>query len=172
MSQKKVLVKNKNLFVNTEDFRCIVTLAKNGILIKQAELVTAVAPLSEQEYPLPFPTPKKPGEYTVTASFRLKKNTLWAEAGHEVAFGQNVYTITETNTKKEYHCIKPVKVVRGKLNIGVKGENFDALFSYLAGGLVSYRYAGVEMIESIPKPNFWRAPVDNDSQDIIPATRR
>ena len=168
VGRKEVLVKNKNLFVNTEDFQCIVTLAKNGILIKQAELVTAVAPLSEQKYPLPFPTPKKPGEYTVTASFRLKKNTLWAEAGHEVAFGQNVYTITETNTKKEYHCIKPVKVVRGKLNIGVKGENFDALFSYLAGGLVSYRYAGVEMIESIPKPNFWRAPVDNDEGNGMP----
>ena len=26
----------------------------------------------------------------------------------------------------------------------------------------SYKYAGREMIESIPKPNFWRAPTDND----------
>lgn len=54
------------------------------------------------------------------------------------------------------------------MNIGIKGENFDALFSCLAGGLVSYRYAGVEMIETVPKPNFWRAPVDNDEDNGMP----
>ena len=139
VSKDKVLVKNKNLFVNTDAFRCVVTLAKNGTLVKQAELMTAVEPLSEQEYALPIPVPEKPGEYTVTVSFRLKADTLWAEAGHETAFGQYVYTITEENSKTGYHCSKPVKVIKGKVNIGVKGENFDALFSYLSGGLVSYR---------------------------------
>ncbi len=168
VSKDKVLVKNKNLFVNTDAFRCVVTLAKNGTLVKQAELMTAVEPLSEQEYALPIPVPEKPGEYTVTVSFRLKADTLWAEAGHETAFGQYVYTITEENSKTGYHCSKPVKVIKGKVNIGVKGENFDALFSYLSGGLVSYRYGGTEMIESIPKPNFWRAPVDNDEGNGMP----
>ena len=47
-------------------------------------------------------------------------------------------------------------------NIGVRGENFDVLFSDLNGGLTSYRYAGKEMIQEIPRPNFWRAPTDND----------
>lgn len=42
---------------------------------------------------------------------------------------------------------KPLQVVRGKVNIGVKGDDFDCLFSLLNGGLVSYRYAGKEMIE-------------------------
>ena len=42
------------------------------------------------------------------------------------------------------------------------------MFSYLNGGLVSYRYGGVEMIEMIPKPNFWRAPNDNDCGNLMP----
>ena len=46
--------------------------------------------------------------------------------------------------------------------MGVRGENFEVLFSELFGGLSSYRWGGVEMLETIPKPNFWRAPVDND----------
>ena len=45
-------------------------------------------------------------------------------------------------------------------NIGVRGENFDVLFSDLNGGPTSYRYAGKEMIQEIPRPNFWRAPTD------------
>lgn len=63
---------------------------------------------------------------------------------------------------------KPLQVVRGKVNIGVKGDDFDCLFSLLNGGLVSYRYAGKEMIEKIPMPNFWRAPVDNDNGSMAP----
>lgn len=168
VSRDKVLVKNKNLFTSTGAFRCVVTLAKNGSLIKQAALATDVAPLTEQEYPLPIPVPKEAGEYTVTVSFRLKEATLWAEAGHEVAFGQYVYTISEADASQGYQCDQPIKVIKGKVNIGVKGENFEALFSYLNGGLVSYRYGGVEMIESIPKPNFWRAPVDNDEGNGMP----
>ena len=54
------------------------------------------------------------------------------------------------------------------MNIGVKGDGFDCLFSLLNGGLVSYRYAGKEMIEKIPMPNFWRAPVDNDNGSMAP----
>jgi beta-galactosidase len=42
------------------------------------------------------------------------------------------------------------------------------MFSYLNGGLVSYRYGGVEMMEMIPKPNFWRAPTDNDNGSLMP----
>ncbi len=163
-----VLVKNKNLFVNTDAYRCVVTLARNGVLLKQAELLTAVPPLSEQEYALPIDAPKQPGEYAVTVSFRLKADVLWADAGHEIAFGQHVYTISEDNAQKGYICTKPVKVIKGKVNIGIKGENFDVLFSYLSGGMVSYRYGGVEMIESIPKPNFWRSPVDNDEGNGMP----
>lgn len=168
VSRDRVLVINKNLFVSTSDFHCMVTLAKNGILIKQASLATDVAPLSQQEYLLPVPIPKQAGEYTVTVSFRLKTALPWAEAGHETAFGQHVYTIEDHAGAQKLPCSRRIKVIKGKLNTGVKGENFDVLFSHLAGGLVSYRYAGVEMIESIPKPNFWRAPVDNDEGNGMP----
>ena len=168
ISGDKALVKNKNLFVNTDEFQCMVTLAKNGVLQKQAELATEVPPLSEQEYPLPIPVPEEPGEYAITVSFRLKEDTPWAKAGHEVAFGQHVYAAADAQEEKSCRCSKPMKVIKGKLNIGVKGENFDVLFSYLFGGLVSYRYAGKEMIESIPRPNFWRAPVDNDEGNGMP----
>lgn len=61
----------------------------------------------------------------------------------------------------------PLKVIYGKLNIGVKGEEFDALFSYAFGGLVSYRYGGREMLKTVPKPNFWRAPTDNDCGNLM-----
>ena len=163
VSADSVKVINKNLFVNTNIFDCKVTVAKNGKVIRRASLATSVAPLSEKAYALPFAKEEKPGEYTVTVSFHLKEDTVWAEAGHEVAFGQYVYKVEEP--KKT--CPEGVKVIRSTHNIGVRGAHFEVLFSVLNGGLVSYKYAGKEMIEAIPKPNFWRAPTDNDCGNLM-----
>ena len=164
VSEDSVKVINKNLFVNTDTFDCEVTLAKNGHVLRTETLETSVDPLSENTYALPFGKQTRPGEYTVTVSFLLKKKTLWAEAGHEVAFGQYVYQVEETEKLSE--C--GVELVKSLHNIGVRGENFQVMFSVLNGGMVSYKYAGREMIEAIPKPNFWRAPTDNDCGNLMP----
>ena len=170
----KFTVVNKNLFANTDRFRCVAVLQKNGVVVKKQEIETAVPPLSTKDYEIPFAIlraddkdqKKDPdAEYTLTVSFWLKEDMSWADAGHEVAFGQKIYKKIPAFHASE----RPIRVVHGKVNIGVKGEDFDCLFSMLSGGLVSYRYAGKEMIEKIPMPNFWRAPVDNDNGSMAPA---
>ena len=163
VSADSVKVINKNLFVNTDIFDCKVTVAKDGKVISKASLATAVAPLSEEVYALPLAKEEKPGEYAVTVSFHLKEDKVWAEAGHEVAFGQYIYKVEAP--KKA--CPEGVEVIRSTHNIGVRGAHFEVLFSVLNGGLTSYKYAGKEMIEAIPKPNFWRAPTDNDCGNLM-----
>ena len=163
VSADSVKVINKNLFVNTDIFDCKVTVAKDGKVIRKASLATAVAPLSEETYALPLAKEEKPGEYAVTVSFHLKEDKVWAEAGHEVAFGQYIYKVEAP--KKA--CPEGVEVIRSTHNIGVRGAHFEVLFSVLNGGLASYKYAGKEMIEAIPKPNFWRAPTDNDCGNLM-----
>ena len=161
--QNNFVVKNKNLFLSTDAYDCYAILARNGIVVKKEKVETAAAPLSEETYPIPFVIPTD-AEYALTISFALKEDTLWAKAGHEVAFGQKIYKKVQIPVISQ----KLLRVVHGHYNLGVKGENFDCLFSELSGGLVSYRYAGKEMIEKIPMPNFWRAPVDNDCGSVAP----
>ena len=163
VSEDKVTVINKNLFVNTDTFDAKVILAKDGKVICTKPLATAVAPLSEEAYELPIEKQERPGEYTVTVSFHLKSDTVWATAGHEVAFGQYVYQVE----KEPVVCTDEIEIIRSTHNIGIRGAHFEVLFSVLNGGLVSYKYAGREMIESIPKPNFWRAPIDNDCGNLM-----
>ncbi len=169
-------VKNKNLFVNTDTFDAWITLHKNGEEAVKTKAGISLPPLCEDTFDLPeeilqtmdlakemaakgYDMP----EFTVTVSFVLKEDTLWAKAGHEVAFGQHIYK-TEV---KPYTCKQPVKVVYGWNTIGVYGENFKALFSCVSAGLVSYVYGGLEMLKTIPIPNFWRAPVDNDTGSLM-----
>ena len=165
VQKDKAVVKNKNLFVNTDTFACVVLLEKEGKKLKEVPMEVSVEPLSEKTVELPIAVQTLPGEYAVTVSFRLKEDTVWGKRGHEVAFGQGVYEV-EAPAKAE----KPAKfeVIRSNHDFGVRGENFDVMFSDLNGGLVSYRYGGVEMIKMIPKPNFWRAPIDNDCGSLMP----
>ena len=175
----EVKVINKNLFISTDVYDCVVTVERDGHFVRKAALATDVEPLSEKVYALPLPKETVPGEYAVTVSFRLKEDTLWALAGHEVAFGQGVYKIETENGNGAAGVAAPetcscaqagrgMKVIQSKHNIGVRGEHFEAMFSVQDGGLVSYRWAGREMIDEVPKPNFWRAPVDNDQGNQMP----
>ena len=151
---------NKSLFTSTDAYDCYVLLHKDGKLVMERCMGgVSVAPESKKTFALPIQIPSAPGEYALTISFRLKEDTLWAKAGHEVAFGQGVVANIKPEISKK---TVPFTVMQGTHNIGVRGENFDVLFSDLNGGLTSYRYAGKEMIQEIPRPNFWRAPVDND----------
>lgn len=192
IGSETITVSNRNLFTDTSAFYCMVTLEKMGEVLKYVEWKPEVAPLSEATFPNPVSLPEEDGEYVVTVSFTLKENTLWAKAGHEVAFGQRVLRVTEGKVfavlrESEKAALRlegkkipenpgtplqyipfameqknRLKVIKGMWNLGVSGEGFEALFSYTAGGLVSYKVCGKEMLKTMPKPNFWRAPTDND----------
>jgi len=158
---------NRSMFTNTSAYECVVTLEREGVKLAEKVMETDVAPLSEALYPVPFPAQKRGGEYAVTASFRLREATEWAERGFEVAFGQGVYRVKAPATVRlPRHA--PLRVVRGTNNVGVHGEHFSALFNGMTGGLISYRYGGVELLKSSPTPSFWRAPNDNDRGNGMP----
>lgn len=168
---------NKSLFTNTDVYDCKISLTLDGRQIADTKVDIGVEPLDQQTYQLPrwrYLTPwskEEPwmatdaGEYVVTVSFVLKEDTLWAQRGHEVAFGQGIYEIEAPQQRKLQSYMK---VTDGTYNLGIKGEHFEVLFDKGGKGLVSYVYGGREMIKAIPKPNFWRAPTDNDNGNQMP----
>ena len=76
-------------------------------------------------------------------------------AGYEAAFA---------GMARPHHCpADPAapQLVEMDYNIGVKGEGFEYIFSR-GKGLVSIRYNGVQLLDDTVRPNFWRAPTNND----------
>ncbi len=165
VSASSVLIKNRHLFLSTSAFDCVVTIARDGVAIDSALMDTDVPPASEAAYALPFPQMTTGGEYVITVSFRLKEDVPWAERGYEIAFGQGGYAVP---CQKETEQHRPLRVVYGEDNLGVSGDGFEVLFTYLNGGLSSYRFGGKELLKTIPMPNFWRAPTDNDQGCLMP----
>ena len=162
-------VTNKNLFVNTSVFDAFAILLADGEEVYRTKLQISVPPMDRASYEVPV-TLKNfmidvEKEYCIVVSFVLKENTIWEKAGYEIAFGQHMIK----KPVSEYSCDKSVELIVGNGNILVRGENFKALFSRMNLGMVSYVYGGVEMLpNTIPLPNFWRTPTNNDSGNMMP----
>lgn len=167
VSEINVTFDNKNLFTATDAYDCAIVVQKEGVTLLRANMSAGVPPLTKQVLPLPIALPSAPGEYTVTVSLLLKDDTPWAPKGYEVAFGQ--CTVLKVAAVSSYQKPSPLTFVEGWHNYGVHGEHFEALFSRVHGGIISYRWGGIEMLKSIPHPNFWRAPTDNDRGNAMAA---
>lgn len=162
-------VTNKNLFVNTSVFEAFAILLADGNEVYRTRLQISVPPMEQASYEVPVTLKNSmidvEKEYCIVVSFVLKENTIWEKAGYEIAFGQHMIK----KPVSEYSCDKSVELVVGNGNILVRGENFKALFSRMNLGMVSYVYGGVEMLpNTIPLPNFWRTPTNNDSGNMMP----
>ncbi len=144
-------IKNKSLFTNTDIFKTIIKLLKDGVEINREERICQVEPESVKEFPLNLDFQGISGEYTIEITLNTEER--------EITFGQYIFKIEESENQNFYE--KP-ELILGGFNIGVKGDNFHCIFSKMYGGLISLKYFGKEYIDGVVLPNFWRAPTDND----------
>ena len=153
-----VLIKNENLFISTEAYTLVYRMMLDGYPVFESMRNVIVQAQEEQYVKLNYPNIDEPGEYTYEVAMELTEDTIWADAGHEICFGQFIKKITE----EEEQTTRKMQVIYGDVNIGVKGEGFLAMFSKSEGGLASLQYDGTEYITRAPKTSYWRACTDND----------
>jgi len=156
-----VKVRNRSLFTNTGKYKLVTWLLVNGERYDVQEIDADVAPLSEKYFEVSRRMPKIAGECVAQAALVLKESEIWADAGHEVAFGENI--ITSFFEKKEpAKNANGLRVVKGSANTGVHGENFRYIFSTHFDGLVSVKKNGKEFLRQRTVPCYYRASTDND----------
>ncbi len=158
-------IKNQNLFADTSYLTFEITLKQEGSLLLRGGLSVTVPAGETVSVPAGANLPTEGGEYVLTARALLKKDTLWAQAGHEIAFCQEIISTPKEASPAIY--TKPV-LIPGRSIVGIKGENFSMQFDRREGGLTSLVYGGKEYITRTPRVSFWRAPTDNDNGAATP----
>ena len=166
--ETKVIVKNENLFISLKNYILKVVIAtKDGVCAENAYELQAA---SQEEESIDISSLSKElkiaGEFTVTASLLTKEDTAWAKAGYELACGQ--YVGKKEAPEEVVKEAEDFELVDGLMNIGVRAGNIKMLFAKEGGGLTSYQVEEKELIVSVPRPNFWRAPTDNDKGSGMP----
>lgn len=165
LSQRTIEITNWYDFLNLQDIaRGHWRLTGDGEPLQDGELQPLeVAPRATRRVTLPIqPFAPEPGvEYFVELQFRLKHDTAWAKRGHELAWDQFQLPDSAPVARPEGLEDAPAHT-QSATQILVTGKDFSATFDRQAGTLTSLKYAGAEVIAAPLRPDFWRAPTDND----------
>lgn len=165
-----VSIENRRMFTDTDGFEFIYSVLKEGEPVYTYRFGAVVKPGETVYVEVPGGVFDGPGEYVCHVCAVLKESTAWADAGYELAFGESVrvlanseenLSVSETEAG-EMAGKKPFEVIHGDVNIGVKGDGFHVIFSKQEGGIVSLVYGEKEWVVRPPMPVYWRATTDND----------
>ncbi len=158
--RNSVTITNNHLFLNTNIYEGRIVVRKNGVEIYRKTMEFDVPALDKRSFALQLPEFPGNAEYVNEVSLLLKKDMLWGEKGHEMAFGQYCY-LNETSTGNS-GSDKTISVVDGTRDVAVIGDCFSVIFNLAKNGLVSYVFQGREYIKRPARPCFVRAETDND----------
>jgi beta-galactosidase len=165
----------------------------DGIVLEEGELAPLHIPAGGEELvTIPYRTQQANGrsECWLHVSFVLHADTVWAQAGHEVAWSDVplshlVGSAAAAPVAKADHEVAwsdvplshlagsaatapvaqasaGVSALESERSISVDGEHFTLTFDKLSGEITAWHYQGVSLLAQGPRVNLWRAPVDND----------
>jgi len=164
----EVEIRNKHFFTNLREFEGQWTLSEDGQVIQEGQVPPLELPPGQaQVVPLPVEQPPlQPGaEYFLRVSFHRRSDTLFAKAGHEVAWQQMElpYQVPAAPILN-LDTLPPLQTESAGDHVVVSGEGFEAIFDRRMGTLTALNYAGREIIKDGqgPRLNVFRALVDND----------
>ncbi|MDE5607489.1 MAG: DUF4981 domain-containing protein [Muribaculaceae bacterium] len=163
-----IAVENRNLFTDLADYTFRWNVTANGSVVAEGLFDLEGAPLSTVDMSIPLPALKDVAgtEYMLNIAAATRDASELVPAGHVVAdeqihlsgdyFAANAPATTGDVT---------VEHVKGKHDVPLMrftSDNTVADIDERSGLLTAYSVDGKKLIQSPLRPDFWRAPIDND----------
>lgn len=167
LAQGKINVYNESSFDNLNQYNLVWKLCEDDTEIAAGTERVDVLPRETKEISLPYlekmPETRKQGaEYYLTIEVRQKADTLYAKDGYEVAHEQ--FQLGEAVAKTDFSVVSgEVEIQDAQDAIHVKGADFSFAISKEDGLMDDYTYRGTLLMSQGPTPNFYRAPLNNDT---------
>jgi beta-galactosidase len=159
----KFEIKNDFIFTDLKNYDFNFTIEENGIAVKTGDMPAISAAPGESKFitvDISDLTIKPACEYFIT--FRAQQRTAekMLSSGHIIAYEQFKLPFM-SNLPEQLKSTGLLTYTVAPTGITIKGENFIIAFDSL-GWLSSYKSEDMEFLQSALRPNFWRAPIDND----------
>ncbi len=164
----KVEIYNENFFTGLEPYAMEWELQQDGVVTKAGRIdKLEVAPQQRKQYTLGYTTADicpEAKEVTLNVRYILTQKQPMLSIGHVVAEQQHI--IKEYDTKAEFklaESARPVKVTKFEKSTQVEG--YDWVIGFNREGFINQiEYGSMQIIseDSALRPNFWRAPTEND----------
>ena len=169
----QVSVYNENFFRDLSNYALAWSLEEDGVETQNGTIADLDVPAQQtRTYTIPYDRSKITGkEVFLNIDFRLKNSEPLMTAGQVVAYAQLPVVAKQacdgdcSKMLAEGHGKKKMKLAAKKDNVvAVTTPNLTFKLDRTTGLISEYAYNGKSMLGEggTLKPNFWRAPTDND----------
>ena len=157
-------VTNRLHFTDLTQYASHWALMADGEVLEEGDIQFSAAPGEKQTIRIPYHKPAIiPGkEYRVMITSSLKKDEIWAKAGHEVAWDQLELTSWYKHAPTENLSSANLKAEEDDKQIKISGEGFSYAIDKSTGNLAQIECAGKAILKEPLSFNLWRAPIANE----------
>ncbi len=150
-------LENRYDFLGLEHLTLVWTLSNGGRLVDGGQ-VDLPHLLPAQTGALRIPWREGVHGDLLSLSVRLKTPTIWADAGHEVAFGER-----QLAQEQSYLAVpKPLWCEQSHTALSISNGQDAVQFRLATGEMNTWVFQGHSLIQKGPTLDLWRAPTDND----------
>ncbi len=169
----RILVENLYDFTNLREFDIQAVVKANGQVLKRQSFVSLdIEPHTGKliRMPLTGIDIQKNTEYYVEIKATLQREWGLLKPGHVLAAEQIALPQLYQADEEHFDQGKKLHLAEDDEGILVWNPNFQIQINKEKGQITSWKSFGKELIqdENGPKPNFWRAPTDNDFGNKMP----
>ena len=158
-------IDNQFFFTNIGQYQLQWLVSVDGEkLASGQQSMPAIAPREKGKITLPISKllTDDSKEYVITISAVINHQQPLLPIGHEIAFEQFVIERNGQQTPFSVATIGQLTQTKEQQFIHFRGKEFKATFDKNTGYLSAYQYGDEQLLLAPLKPNFWRAPTDND----------
>lgn len=158
-------VYNENFFKGLDDVTMKWTLLHNGEAVRTGSIDKIdVAPQASRDYTVNYGKISDKGEWLLNVAYVTKERENLLPADYVVAEDQIVLRPYNASENAKAPAAIAAKISDNGKTLNVTGNHFSLDINKQTGYICGYNIRGTSMLKegASLKPNFWRAPTDND----------
>lgn len=167
---KNISLSNLYSFINTDHLYLSWAIEVNGEVMEEGKLEEIDIP-AQQDKQITLPITGGYGDQKaayLNLYVQLKEATTFLPKDHVIAKEQiPLYQGGNFVQSSQTAPVAP-KLQENESSYRIHAKNLEVVFDKASAELTSYSFKGKELFIEMPKPNFWRAPNDNDYGANLP----
>ena len=153
---------NRFYFTDLDDYQVRYSILADGKTVRKGTLKLDAGPQEGEDFEVRIPRMRKRKAYHINFDVVTTKATPLLAKGHVIATEQ--FLLKEAGKKAYKHRKGDMKVVEDGDRIVISSDKVELVYDKAAAYVTSYKVKGKDMLSGSfgIRPNFWRAPNDND----------
>lgn len=157
--QKGLHIVERRAFASLDQYAFSWELLEEGVAVSNGKLTPNQKGIAKIKANYDLKPNKR---YHLNCYAKIKSKTSWAEAGYVIAQEQFSWPNPQTQSISTVDAGEALKLEKGDKHWTVSNAQLQLKINAETGLIDEYRVAGQALITQTLKPNFWRAPTDND----------